>query len=243
MILARISRAIREQNWFAVALEFVIVIAGVVIGFQITAWNADRQDRVAESMALARIQQDIEQNIAELSERIDRNAEQDENFRILADAVTAGSVRDEDRAAFEDGMARILYFSRPPLSQPSYDALEQSGDLALIRSDRLMTQLNELRSDLLWVQSQQASFRSGLSSMADYWRPYVFHTPTSVPVRTAVRVDLDGLASDPQAASAVVEATRMHAIFSSYLVRYLDQLQSVCREIARETGQPCEASP
>ena len=28
MILARLSRAIREQNWFAVALEFVIVIAG-----------------------------------------------------------------------------------------------------------------------------------------------------------------------------------------------------------------------
>ena len=35
MILARLSRAIRQQNWFAVVLEFVIVIviAGVVIGF------------------------------------------------------------------------------------------------------------------------------------------------------------------------------------------------------------------
>jgi len=37
MILSRISRAVREQNWFAVVLEFVIVIAGVVIGFQVTA--------------------------------------------------------------------------------------------------------------------------------------------------------------------------------------------------------------
>lgn len=27
MILSRLSRAIRQQNWFAVALEFVIVIA------------------------------------------------------------------------------------------------------------------------------------------------------------------------------------------------------------------------
>ncbi len=42
MILARISSAIRAQNWFAVALEFVIVIAGVAIGFQTTAWNAER---------------------------------------------------------------------------------------------------------------------------------------------------------------------------------------------------------
>jgi len=42
MILARLSSAIRAQNWFAVVLEFVIVIAGVVIGFQITARNAER---------------------------------------------------------------------------------------------------------------------------------------------------------------------------------------------------------
>jgi len=42
MILQRISTAIRQQNWFAVALEFVIVIAGVVIGFQVTAWNGAR---------------------------------------------------------------------------------------------------------------------------------------------------------------------------------------------------------
>jgi len=37
MILARISKAIREQYWFAVGLEFVIVIAGVVRGFQVRA--------------------------------------------------------------------------------------------------------------------------------------------------------------------------------------------------------------
>ncbi|MEE2525929.1 hypothetical protein V0U79_06090 [Hyphobacterium sp. HN65] len=51
MILARLSKAFREQNWFAVALEFVIVIAGVVIGFQITAWNTERSDRDRELSA------------------------------------------------------------------------------------------------------------------------------------------------------------------------------------------------
>ena len=47
MILARLSRAIREQNWLAVAIEFVIVIAGVVIGFQISAWASERQAAAA----------------------------------------------------------------------------------------------------------------------------------------------------------------------------------------------------
>lgn len=43
MILDNLTRAFKTQNDYAVALEFVIVIAGVVIGFQINAWNEGRQ--------------------------------------------------------------------------------------------------------------------------------------------------------------------------------------------------------
>lgn len=42
MILQNISKAIREQHYCAIALEFVIVIAGVVIGVQINARNEGR---------------------------------------------------------------------------------------------------------------------------------------------------------------------------------------------------------
>ena len=48
MILANLTKAIREQNYDEVVLEFFIVIAGVVIGFQVTAWNADNCDRATE---------------------------------------------------------------------------------------------------------------------------------------------------------------------------------------------------
>ena len=39
MILDNLSRALRTQNWIATGVEFVIVITGVVIGFQINAWD------------------------------------------------------------------------------------------------------------------------------------------------------------------------------------------------------------
>lgn len=45
MILQNLTKAIRDQNWFAVGVEFLIVIAGVVIGFQIQGWNENRADR------------------------------------------------------------------------------------------------------------------------------------------------------------------------------------------------------
>jgi len=62
MILARLTRAMRQQNWFAVALEFVIVVAGVVIGFQVTAWNAERESVALERSYLERLHEDMIQS-------------------------------------------------------------------------------------------------------------------------------------------------------------------------------------
>lgn len=45
MILDRLTQAVREQNWFAVVLEVCIVVLGVVLGFQVTAWGDERAMR------------------------------------------------------------------------------------------------------------------------------------------------------------------------------------------------------
>lgn len=59
MILTRISAALRRQDWFAVVIEFVIVILGVVMGFQIAAWNAERQARADAADLLERLHDEI----------------------------------------------------------------------------------------------------------------------------------------------------------------------------------------
>jgi len=239
MILQNLTKAIREQNYYAVFLEFVIVILGVVIGFQINAWNEARIDRVGESLALGRIQQDIENNIRELDARIAFDRSRNAQHRVLVAAVTAGTLSPDDRDAFDTAFARFLFFSRPPVSQPAYEALEQSGGLALIRDAELVSALNALRSDLAWIESQQASFREGLSAFAPLWRPYVFHHPAADPRQTRVEVELSRLAADRQAVSAVVESARMHAIFADYIMTYTQGLRSICAELADMTGKPC----
>ena len=45
MILHRLTEHVRRQDWFAVFLDFVIVVVGVFIGIQVSNWNAARQDR------------------------------------------------------------------------------------------------------------------------------------------------------------------------------------------------------
>src|SRR5215217_284395 len=49
----------REQNWFAIALDFVIVIVGVFLGIQAANWNEARQDRTQERRYYAQIIEDL----------------------------------------------------------------------------------------------------------------------------------------------------------------------------------------
>lgn len=69
MILTSLSRALRTQNWLAVFLEFVIVIAGVVIGFQITAWNETRAFRAQERGYLIELRNEIAFNVEQADHR------------------------------------------------------------------------------------------------------------------------------------------------------------------------------
>ena len=67
-ILGRLSKAVREQNWFAVVLELAIVVLGVVIGFQVTGWGQDRADRAQERAYLHQLMADLRETEASIME-------------------------------------------------------------------------------------------------------------------------------------------------------------------------------
>ena len=43
MILRRLAHNLREQNWTAIAIEFVLLVLGVFLGIQVANWNEDRK--------------------------------------------------------------------------------------------------------------------------------------------------------------------------------------------------------
>ena len=57
MLLRRITEHVKAQNWFAVALDFLIVVVGVFIGLQVSNWNdaraADRKSALTGKAELS----------------------------------------------------------------------------------------------------------------------------------------------------------------------------------------------
>lgn len=70
MILRRITQHVKEQNWFAVVLDFFIVVAGILIAFQVTNWNEQRQSKAALVTAENSLQTDLFNNYFYAQERI-----------------------------------------------------------------------------------------------------------------------------------------------------------------------------
>lgn len=66
MLLRRISAHIKQQNWFAVVADFVIVVTGVVLGIQVANWNAEYQERKDERQILQRLSDETDALLAAL---------------------------------------------------------------------------------------------------------------------------------------------------------------------------------
>ena len=65
MLLRRVTLHIKQQNWFAVLLDFLIVVLGG-IGVQVANWNETEKQRRLYSDAFDRVKLEISRNIEEL---------------------------------------------------------------------------------------------------------------------------------------------------------------------------------
>ena len=71
MILRRVIAHVRKQEWTAIAIDLVIVVLGVVIGIQVSNWNAARVDRERAHGYLERIRDDLEADIVGYRDRLE----------------------------------------------------------------------------------------------------------------------------------------------------------------------------
>lgn len=69
MIIQRLSQGIKNQDWFVVMAEILIVVIGIFIGLQVDDWNEDRKERELEQEYLYRIANDIQQHIDQITLR------------------------------------------------------------------------------------------------------------------------------------------------------------------------------
>lgn len=70
MILRRLREHVTHHNWFAVTIDFVIVVVGVFVGIQASNWNQARIERSQAREYRSMLQNDLEANLENLATRM-----------------------------------------------------------------------------------------------------------------------------------------------------------------------------
>ena len=226
MILARLRRAIQEQNWFAVVLEVCIVVLGVVIGFQITAWGGARADRAQEQVYLCQLADDLretERRVAEIDSML-LPLEKDSGSLQRAFYTPTRPPRDSLLAwILGSGIHRIV-----SAVTGTAEALVATGDLGLIRDDSLRSAITTYLGNLEARKEELPLYRAvageshqTIRSGRDYSAEYAlllerYDVPTDYPLyplpvgprRRVAPLDVEAFLSDPAMESAVADNIR-----------------------------------
>lgn len=210
MILRRFMQHVREQNWFAVGLDLMIVVVGVFLGFQVTAWNSERQDRTNGAEIITRLHQEIE---ALGESRWDwAEARQSTRANLLSASTILFSDETGEISPEECGaIAQSHVFNSPTLILPVIAELESTGDLDLIRNDRVREAVTRYLLALSWAHEIDAAVNHEILNLAVLFPDYVrFELPDEMagwdPVFDgSARCDTAAMRADPGFLNALAD--------------------------------------
>lgn len=230
MILSRLTRAVREQNWFAVVLEFVIVVSGVLLAFQVSTWSNEASDRAYARDVLARLHGELEALTAVRANLIEPRASR------LADLLEARpivmGVAESDvltaRQCFAIAVSHVG-IGNPPDSFPSLDELTSSGALESIRSETLRRAAMELFSKRNVVRAQVVRDAGRIIALPVAYPGSVQATLYPDPedeedgYSRSAECDLAAMRADPSFQAALIENTDILWTHVDFSYGFLDE--------------------
>jgi hypothetical protein len=143
MLLRSITQHVKQQNWFAVWVDFLIVVVGVFVGLQAQEWSNDRADRKAERSAIGRLIVEYQQNLEILVADKEKSLAALAATEDLLAMIALGSYPEN----MDEGTARTimdcLQNAKFVPALGTTNSLMASGDLSLIGDPEIQKALSQ----------------------------------------------------------------------------------------------------
>ncbi|MEO5629779.1 MAG: hypothetical protein ABIQ62_08445 [Thermomonas sp.] len=135
MILRRLSQSLKEQNWTAIWIEFVLLVAGVFLGIQVANWNQERATDTESAVFTERLTGDLREEAWSYEMQIAYYRQVLANARRAADALASKVPLAEE--ALVVSAYRATQYNSNIRRRATYDELSSTGEMGLIRRDKL----------------------------------------------------------------------------------------------------------
>jgi len=164
MILRRLSQSLKEQNWTAIWIEFVLLVAGVFLGIQVSNWNAARADDIRAQTYLVRINDNLNYDLQAIERR-------EVFWRQVIDYGNS-AIRYAETGELVDGSkgkTMLAFYQASQLwpwvtNDTTYQELSNGGELGLIKDGNFRESLTKYYAegagkDLDYILSSQPEYR------------------------------------------------------------------------------------
>jgi hypothetical protein len=158
MILRRLSQSLKEQNWAAIWIEFILLVAGVFLGIQVANWNAARLNDKQSEVFTERLREDLRTeawNYITLNGyygNVLSNAE-----RTLAALEGHAKLSDE---ALIIAAYRATQYGEAVRYRSTYDELTSTGSLGLIKDPMLRKTALQIYNSLAYENLKSEGINS-----------------------------------------------------------------------------------
>ena len=143
MVIRRIINRFRTRDWAALVSELVIVIVGIFIAIQVDRWWEQQDDLQREQLYIARLAEDIERDIEEITYSIDLAAFRLDFANLLIAASRDPEIARDQPERFLAAVHQAAFTHTPALSSDTFEELRSTGNLVLLRNGELKAALFE----------------------------------------------------------------------------------------------------
>lgn len=241
MILRRLAISIRNQDWFAVLIEFVVVVAGIFAGLQANDWAQERADRAQEHAALQRLFYEAESARNFLDGHVQRTRQLNKLRRDAIQFADGNAPVPEDELPLKIGINTLAMFPAILPVSATYDELKSSGQMQLIRSPALREQIAVFHTELAF----QNQLRRGFADRNEFTNAYKQHVTWNYnPDSTTSDIllstfDWESLRSDQSFKIEIIGLFRNQLVAEEGLIELRDQAHSLCETLGDIVGRKC----
>lgn len=154
MIIKRMTQSIRRQDWFAVFVEILVVIVGLMLAFQLDRWWEQRGDSTKEAQYIERLIADIEVDVENLEFALDLQTIRFEMAELLMAVVEDPEAASRRPVEFLGAVLQSSYLYTPIPIAHTFDDLQSTGNMRLLDAD-----LKALLLDYYGYDANQRQFQ------------------------------------------------------------------------------------
>lgn len=241
MIIRRFTDHVRDQNWFAVTLDVVVVVVGIFLGLSATEWYEDRKAADEERAALERLHSEavaIIENLQGAVRRYDNNLAA---MEVAVRAFEAGTLEGADRDRFRQGVLTVIYFDALAPPRTVYDELTSSGRFGELSSTEVRERVADYYAQLRWFDGQVDFYRRSAEASIEAAGTAIrrYFAPDSQLRRIKYRVDFDQLATNETYLNEFLRSYSNQYVFQRSRRWILRGADRMCAALAAETNRAC----